>query len=61
MQNLFDYLLTGKDLTIIKGCFFHYEIEFMLAIIRASLKETVEETRCHQSILKKDQKTPWQI
>ncbi len=29
MRELFDYLLTDNDLTIIKGCVFHYEIEFI--------------------------------
>ncbi|MBU1106179.1 MAG: Fic family protein [Candidatus Riflebacteria bacterium] len=29
MNNLFDYVLNDKDLTIIKGCVFHYEIEFI--------------------------------
>lgn len=29
MRELFDYLLTDNDLTLIKGCVFHYEIEFI--------------------------------
>ena len=29
IQDLFDYLLKDSDLAIIKGCVFHYEIEFI--------------------------------
>ena len=29
MKNLFDYIAKDGDLTIIKGCVFHYEIEFI--------------------------------
>jgi Fic family protein len=29
MHDLFSYVLKDKDLTIIKGCVFHYEIEFI--------------------------------
>lgn len=29
MNDLFNYVLKDKDLTVIKGCVFHYEIEFI--------------------------------
>jgi Fic family protein len=29
MKDLFEYLRKDKDLTVIKGCVFHYEIEFI--------------------------------